>query len=251
MVSKVDGVLNPLIVGACITAVVTVAGTIYAVLNPQSDGSKPSVQSTAIATATSPHCRTIVNDPQPPLNVRSSPAELTNNVVGQVKNGEMLTVRGGNEAWFKVSSPVQGWVDQALTKTVCGSAEQINEARSKAAQVATKPIQDQGDRILASATLIYQAGDLPGAMALAKTIPSSSSAYLQAQAKLKTMPSDWKYAQSLYDKAEKALKQSKWEIVLNIVDGFPDIRFWRERLAPLVKKAIQLRHTVQSVSKSE
>ncbi|NJR50314.1 MAG: SH3 domain-containing protein [Leptolyngbyaceae cyanobacterium CSU_1_3] len=251
MVSKVNGVWNPLIVGACITAVVTVAGTFYAVLNPRSDGSRSSVQSTAIATATNPHCRTIVNDPQPPLNVRSEPAELTNNVVGQVKNGEMLTVRGGNEAWFEVSSPVQGWVDQALTKTVCGSAEQINEERSKAAQIAAKPIEDQGDRILASAIAIYQAGDLPGAIALAKTIPSSSSAYPKAQARLKTMPSDWKHAQSLYAKAEKALKQSQWEIVLKIVDNFPDIRFWRERLAPLVKEAIQLRHAMQSPSKSE
>ncbi|MGV0026119.1 hypothetical protein [Phormidesmis priestleyi] len=247
MVSRVSGVLkSPLAVGVCITAIVTVAGTIYVILSPQSDSA--SIQSTAIATATKPDCRTLVNDPQPPLNIRSSPAELKDNVVGQVKNGETLTVIGGNESWFQVSLPVQGWVDQSLTKTVCGTAAQIDDAKSQIAQSKELMQKDQGDRILASAISVYQAGDLQGAIALVRTIPSSSAAYPKAQAKLKEMPSEWKQAQSLYNTAEKALKQSQWEVVLKLVDEFPDIRFWREKLAPLVKKAIQLRHTA---SKSE
>jgi uncharacterized protein YgiM (DUF1202 family) len=237
-----NGVLkSPLAVGICITAVVTIAGTIYAVLNPRSDSS--TLQSTAIATATRSDCQTIVNDPQPPLNIRSSPAELKDNVVGQVKNGEMLTVVGGNESWFQVSSPTSGWVDQSLTKTVCGTAAQVKDTKSQTAQSKTLMQKDQGDRILASAVSVYQAGDLQGAIALAKTISSDSAAYSKAQAKLKEMPSEWKLAQSLYNTAEKALKQSKWEVVLKLVPQFPDIRFWREKLAPLVKKAIQLRHT--------
>ncbi len=246
MVSRVNGILkSPLAVGVCITAVVTIAGTIYAVLSPRSDSS--TLQSTAIATATKPDCQTIVNDPQPPLNIRSSPAEK-DNVVGQVKNGETLIVVGGNEAWFQVSSPVQGWVDQSLTKTVCGTASQVEDAKSQIAQSKELGQKDQGDRILASAISVYQAGDLQGAIALVKTIPSSSAVYPKAQAKLKEMPSEWKQAQSLYNTAEKALKQSKWEVVLKLVDEFPDIRFWREKLAPLVKKAIQLRHTATSKS---
>jgi uncharacterized protein YgiM (DUF1202 family) len=247
MVSRVNGVLkSPLGIGVCITAVVTVAGTIYAVLSPRSDS--VSIQSTAIATATKPDCRTLVNDPQPPLNIRSSPVELKDNVVGQVKNGEMLTVVGGNETWFQVSSPVQGWVDQSLTKTVCGTAAQMDGSKSQIDRPIALVQKDQGDRILTSAISVYQAGDLQGAIALVKTIPSSSSAYPKAQVKLKEMPSEWKQAQLLYNTAEKALKQSQWEVVLKLVDEFPDIRFWREKLAPLVKKAIQLRHTATSKS---
>ncbi|KAM3092960.1 SH3 domain-containing protein [Phormidesmis sp. 146-35] len=248
MVSRVNGVLkSPLAVGVCITAIVTVAGTIYAVLSPRSDSS--TLQSTAIATATKPDCQTIVNDPHPPLNIRSSPVELKGNVVGQVKNGETLAVVGGNESWFEVSSPVRGWVDQSLTKTVCGTTAQVGDAKAEIARSKELVPQDQGDRLLASAISVYQAGDLQGAIALVKTIPSSSVAYPKAQAKLKEMPSEWKQAQLLYNTAEKALKQSKWEVVLKLVDEFPDIRFWREKLAPLVKKAIELRHTASSKSK--
>lgn len=237
---------SPLMVGACITTLVTVAGTFYVILQPRFNPSAPtSARSTTVAMAMAPNCRTIVNDPQPPLNVRSSPAERANNVVGQVKNGEVLTVTGDHEGWFQVTSPLSGWVDQALTKTTCGNPGQVDspDPQPVRSDPPASPQTDQGDRILLKAVALYQAGDLSQAIALAKTIPSSSSAHSKAQKALKTMPTQWKQAQSLYNKAEKALRQSKWEVVLKLVDEFPDIRFWREKLAPLVKKAIYLRQT--------
>ena len=59
----------------------------------------------------------VIDDPNPPLNVRSSPS-TAGAVVGQLKNGQMLSVTAEQSGWFRVAEPV-GWISAQRTKSGC------------------------------------------------------------------------------------------------------------------------------------
>lgn len=61
----------------------------------------------------------VVNDPESPLNVRSSPTTATNNVVGQLKNGAIVTVTNEANGWFEITEPLKGWISKQRTKHGC------------------------------------------------------------------------------------------------------------------------------------
>lgn len=61
-----------------------------------------------------------VADPDSPLNVRSTPDTASrDNIVGQLKNGTFVTVRGEQEGWFQISTPLKGWVSMKNTDSGC------------------------------------------------------------------------------------------------------------------------------------
>lgn len=64
------------------------------------------------------NCRVTVNDPNPPLNIRSSPEVTPDNIVATVDNGTPLSVIGSQGKWLQVQSP-DGWVSKNLTQQVC------------------------------------------------------------------------------------------------------------------------------------
>lgn len=61
----------------------------------------------------------IVNDPEPPINVRSAPTTDKANVIGQLKNGTFLTVTKEQDSWFQISAPLKGWVAKSRTTSSC------------------------------------------------------------------------------------------------------------------------------------
>lgn len=239
MAFRVDQILrSPLGVGAGVTAMIIVVGTGYVFLKPQPNSStaaqppSETAQSPADPLAAFRGCLTIVNDPQPPLNVRAAPTDRFDNIIGKVEDGNPVMVIGKQRGWLQISTPVPGWVDKSLTKTICDQAEQAELEKSIAIKT------DVGNRVLAEAIEEYQSGDLTSAIKLMKTIPEDSSVYAQAQVALKTMPNEWKRAKSLYGKAQTALKENKAEDVLKLVGEVPDVRYWRQKFTPLVKQAI-------------
>lgn len=60
-----------------------------------------------------------VDDPNPPLNVRSSPTTAAQNIVGKVENGTFLTVAKEQDGWLQITDPVQGWVAKSRTQHGC------------------------------------------------------------------------------------------------------------------------------------
>lgn len=183
-------------------------------------------------------CQTIIADPQPPMNVRSSPVVAADNMLGRLPNGVPLIVIDENEGWLKISSPLQGWVYKELTVTSCGS--------SNNAAVAAQSPSDAGTHLMAIATQQYQAGNINGAIALAKTVSSDSSVYPVAIDAVSQWQTDWNRAESGYYTAQTALRDGKWEQVLSQVEHYPNIRFWKEKLAGLVKQAIAQQESSQS-----
>lgn len=188
----------------------------------------------ALNTAKAPHtvCNTIATDPSPPLNVRSSPVVAPDNVVGTVRNGTRLSVVDHNEGWLRINQPLEGWVYQDLTVTSCVPAPVEADASTPVAY-------DNGISILADATEQYQAGDLNAAIALAQTIPTSSAASQAAKGAINQWQRDWKTAETTFADMQTAIAQRRWQDVLLKVQTFPDNRFWRAKLAPIVKIAIQ------------
>lgn len=250
MAFRVNQILkSPLRVGGCVTAVMTVVGTVYVFLHPRPNPStapQPSVQlSSDTAIAALNNCLTIVNDPEPPLNVRATPTDRYDNVVGRIQDGEKVTVIGRQRGWLQVSAPVSGWVDKSLTKTICDKAELAELAESFALKA------EAGERVLAEAIEDYQSGDLSAAIKLLKAIPEDSPAYAQAQVALNTMPAQWKQAKSLYGSAQIALKKKRSTDVLKLVNEIPDIRYWREKFTPLVKQAISEQKRETAVPQSQ
>lgn len=61
-----------------------------------------------------------VNDPESPLNVRSTPdASSKNNIVGQLKNGSFVDVQDQQNGWFKIGGATPGWIAQSRTEHSC------------------------------------------------------------------------------------------------------------------------------------
>lgn len=177
-------------------------------------------------------CNTIATDPSPPLNVRSSPVVAPDNVVGTVRNGTRLAVIDHNEGWLRINQPLEGWVYQDLTVTSCVPTSTQGNA-------STPTVQDNGMSLLAEATEHYQAGDLNAAIALAQTIPASSAASQAAKGAINQWQRDWKTAETTFADMQTAMAERRWQDVLLKVQSFPDNRFWRAKLAPIVKIAIQ------------
>ncbi len=230
---------SPLRVGACLTATVTLAGTVYALTHSRSMVKR--AESAQLVQAS--RCKTVVFDDKPPLNVRETPVERSGNIVASLNNGEILTVVGEQDGWLKISEPTTGWVYQNLTRLSCDDVPTATLTRKRVTDptLAALP-NDSGSRIYREAVSQFQAGNLTGAIALARSVSADSAAYPQAQIALKTMPQTWNQAENKYSTAREAAEQSRWNDILKIATEYPDIRFWREKLTPIVKKAIRMQY---------
>ncbi|MHC5673289.1 protein kinase domain-containing protein [Nostoc sp.] len=90
---------------------------------------------------------------------------------------------------------------------------------------------------LYKATQEYQAGDFQEAIALAKSIPSHSNVYPEAQATIEEWQEQWQVAAQQYQIAETAFHESRWSDVLHAASEVPNILYWQSKTAKLVQQA--------------
>ncbi|WP_094677330.1 SH3 domain-containing protein [Hydrocoleum sp. CS-953] len=86
-----------------------------------------SQESSAIASPTS-ECKigmAIVDDPEAPLNVRSSPEVKEGNIVGQLNNNTFISVVDEQSGWLQITNPVKGWVAKNKTRSSCATVDRI------------------------------------------------------------------------------------------------------------------------------
>ncbi|MEH1852351.1 MAG: serine/threonine-protein kinase [Nostoc sp.] len=83
----------------------------------------------------------------------------------------------------------------------------------------------------------YQAGDLEEAIALAKSIPSHSNVYPEAQATIEEWQEQWQVAAQQYEIAQIAFHDSRWSDVLHAAGKVPNILYWQSKTDKLVQKA--------------
>ena len=77
-----------------------------------------------------------INDPNPPANVRSQPSlagsSTDSPIVGTIKNGTFITIVDQRDDWFKISTPMKGWVAQKITLSGCNrKEEQVKFAKNR------------------------------------------------------------------------------------------------------------------------
>ncbi|GAB1545346.1 hypothetical protein NUACC21_80220 [Scytonema sp. NUACC21] len=90
---------------------------------------------------------------------------------------------------------------------------------------------------LYKATEEFQSGDLQGAIALAKSIPSNSNVYPEAQASIEEWEQQWQDADRQYKAAEKAFHEGRWSEVLRTASKIPDNLYWQSKTDKLVEQA--------------
>lgn len=108
----------PQLIGLGVAAFLTVAGVSYTVRRSLTSF-LTSEQGRSTSSAQPSNCTTIVTDPNPPSNVRSSPVVAPDNIVGTLKNGTRLAIVLEQEGWLQISAPIAGWVYRDLTVTTC------------------------------------------------------------------------------------------------------------------------------------
>lgn len=195
----------------------------------------------AFATTT---CVTIVADPNPPLNVRSTLGSRgQDSVVGTLGNGTVLTVEAEAEGWLQLKAPVAGWVYQELTAVVCRTP-------IVPSQPSLPETPDLGILIWAGASEQYQAGRLEDAIAILKSIPPDSPAYGRIEDTVTQWRREWRQAETQFSQVQQAFEQGQWSTVLTAVERMPAIRFWRSKLTPIVMTAIAQQQQAPSPSTS-
>ncbi|KYC43153.1 serine/threonine protein kinase [Scytonema hofmannii PCC 7110] len=90
---------------------------------------------------------------------------------------------------------------------------------------------------LYKATEEFQSGDLQEAIALAKSIPSNSNVYPEAQTSIDEWEQQWQTADEQYKIAEKAFHQGRWAEVLRASSKIPDNLYWQSKTDKLVEQA--------------
>ncbi|MEH2287276.1 serine/threonine-protein kinase [Nostoc sp.] len=102
--------------------------------------------------------------------------------------------------------------------------------------VNTAPAYSETDTLY-KATKEYQAGDLEEAIALAKSIPSHSNVYPEAQATIEEWQEQWQVAAQQYETAQIAFNESRWSDVLHAATKVPKIYYWQSKIDKIVQQA--------------
>ncbi|WP_228055949.1 YARHG domain-containing protein, partial [Lusitaniella coriacea] len=109
-------IVSSLIIGGLVSAAV-VAG--FFLIKPK-DSENPIINS-ANTPAINNACPWVTNDPQPPTNVRSTPGQQDNNIVGTIANGTEVSVVMEENGWLKINAPREGWISAKLARNTCNS----------------------------------------------------------------------------------------------------------------------------------
>ena len=65
----------------------------------------------------------VVNDPNPPLNVRSHPRVDDSRIVGKLKNNSFVSVTQEQNGWLRITEP-PGWIAKNRTESSCPNVKQ-------------------------------------------------------------------------------------------------------------------------------
>jgi Bacterial SH3 domain len=66
----------------------------------------------------------VINDPSPPLNVRSHPRVTDSKVVGTLNNNTFVSVVTEQKGWLQITDPVAGWIAKNRTDSSCPNVKQ-------------------------------------------------------------------------------------------------------------------------------
>ncbi|MBK1990048.1 serine/threonine protein kinase [Sphaerospermopsis aphanizomenoides BCCUSP55] len=107
----------------------------------------------------------------------------------------------------------------------------------------TKPTSEDKEKIVERARQKFESGDLPGAIAILKSIPSNATSGLQETVEIiNQWQKDWEKAEALANEINKAIDNGQWDKVLAYRDHpekLPNIKYWQDKLEPMFKQAAE------------
>ncbi|AFY35575.1 serine/threonine protein kinase [Calothrix sp. PCC 7507] len=106
----------------------------------------------------------------------------------------------------------------------------------------SQPVDNSKD-VLEKAKQKYESGDLPGAIALLKSIPgNAASGFKETTIMIAQWQQDWAKADALFNEINTAIDRGEWDKVLAYRDNpekLPNIKYWQKKLEPLFKQAAE------------
>ncbi len=90
------------------------------------EASKPKVEP-MVVTPPDSGCQismAVVNDSNPPLNVRSHPRVTDSKIVGSLNNNTFVSVAEAQNGWLRITDPVPGWIAKNRTESSCPNVRQ-------------------------------------------------------------------------------------------------------------------------------
>ncbi|RCJ36112.1 serine/threonine protein kinase [Nostoc punctiforme NIES-2108] len=148
------------------------------------------------------------------------------------------TLEGDSQFSLEVAkNPASGKLSPLFTGMKVGlAANSLLMGFSVYSLASTAPAYSETDTLF-KATKEYQAGDLKEAIALAKSIPSHSNVYPEAQATIEEWQEQWQVAAQQYEIAQLAFNESRWSDVLHAAAKVPKILYWQSKTDKIVQKA--------------
>ncbi|OUL24043.1 protein kinase [Nostoc sp. 106C] len=114
---------------------------------------------------------------------------------------------------------------------------------SDAEKTEQSPSTDNSTQVLEEAKKKYESGDLPGAIALLKSVPkTASSSFKETAVMIAQWQQDWAKADALFNDINTAVAQGQWDKVLDYQkhpEKLPNIKYWQDKLEPLFKQAAE------------
>ncbi len=102
---------------------------------------------------------------------------------------------------------------------------------------------ENSTQILEQAKKKYDSGDVVGAIALLKSIPTTAASDIQETRKvINQWQEDWTKADALFNDINQALESGQWDKVLdykNHPEKLPNTQYWRNKIEPLFKQAAE------------
>ncbi|MBX9256377.1 protein kinase [Desmonostoc muscorum CCALA 125] len=102
---------------------------------------------------------------------------------------------------------------------------------------------DNSAKVLEQAQKKYESGDIVGAIALLRSIPTTAASDIEETRKvIAQWQEDWAKAEALSNEINKAIDDGKWDKVLdykNHPEKLPNTQYWRKKIEPLFQQAAE------------
>ncbi|MDF5730285.1 MAG: serine/threonine protein kinase [Rhizonema sp. PD38] len=203
-------------------------------------------------------------------NIRSEPSAIGSDTIMQTVNDQKkfeVTGKRTKRGWVqvKLESGRSGWAhdyaiknneewssclrDKGIALRIVDDNALIAErpipkpkpATTEASEKSSPKTSDNNATpVMQQARKKYESGDLPGAIALLKSVASPANGVKDGPEMIAEWQKDWKKAESLFNDTNTALAQGKWDKVAAYKDHpekLPNIQYWRDKLEPLLKQA--------------
>ncbi|MBD2571132.1 serine/threonine protein kinase [Anabaena lutea] len=99
------------------------------------------------------------------------------------------------------------------------------------------------EKIVEKARQKFESGDLPGAIAILRSIPANAASGIKETVQtINQWQQDWAKAEALANEINQAIDNGQWDKVLAYRDHpekLPNIKYWQDKLEPMFKQAAE------------